>query len=96
MRTFLVSVTAVTLALLVSAAGFAASAADPSSPEELRKILDAAPPDPKEHSKNALAKIYMDRSKAAAALGDVDRVKRIEQRHSGRRPERSGFVRTLL
>jgi CHAT domain-containing protein len=41
--------------------------------QKLREILDAPPPNPKEHSKNALAKIYMERSRAAAALGDVDR-----------------------
>ena len=61
------------LALLVSSTSFAASAADPRSPEELKKILDAPPPDPKEHSKAALTKIYMERGRAASALGDLDR-----------------------
>ncbi len=51
----------------------AASAADAVAPEELRKILDAPPPDPKENSKAALAKIYLERGRAAATLGDFDR-----------------------
>jgi CHAT domain-containing protein len=54
-------------------AGFAASAPEAVSPEELRKILDAPPPDPKENSKAALAKIYLERGRAAATLGDFDR-----------------------
>ena len=61
------------LALLVSSTSFAASAADPRSPEELNKILDAQPPDPKEHSKAALTKIYMERGRAASTLGELDR-----------------------
>ena len=62
------------LALFVSSASFAASAAAPRLPaEELKKILDAPPPDPKEHSKAALTKIYMERGRAASTLGDLDR-----------------------
>lgn len=61
------------LALLCSSSSFAASAADPRSPEELKKILDAAPPDPKEHSKAALTKIYLERGRAASTLGELDR-----------------------
>jgi CHAT domain-containing protein len=62
------------LPLLLSNNSFAASAAAPRLPaEELKKILDAPPPDPKEHSKAALTKIYMERGRAASALGDLDR-----------------------
>ena len=67
------SLAIVILALLVSSTSFAASAADPRAPEELKKILDAPPPDPKEHSKAALTKIYMERGRAASTLGDLDR-----------------------
>ncbi len=62
-----------TFAAIGNRASFAASAADPKSSEELRKILDAPPPDPKEHSKAALAKIYLERGTAAITLGDFDR-----------------------
>jgi len=52
------------LPLLLSNNSFAASAAAPRLPaEELKKILDAPPPDPKEHSKAALTKIYMERGR---------------------------------
>lgn len=61
------------LALLLSSNSFAASAAAPRLPEELKKILDAAPPDPKEHSKAALTKIYLERGRAASTLGELDR-----------------------
>ena len=53
--------------------GFAGSASEPGPLEASRKILDAPPPDPKEHSKTALAKIYVERGRAAATLGDFDR-----------------------
>ena len=59
--------------LVVDSATVPASAADSKPPEELRKILDAPAPDPKEHSKTALAKIYLERSRAAGALESVDR-----------------------
>lgn len=52
---------------------FPGRAPDARPAEELRKILDAPPPDPKEHSKAALTKIYMERGRAASALGDLDR-----------------------
>lgn len=52
---------------------FAGSAPEPRSADELRKILDAPPPDAKELSKAALAKIYLERGRAASALGDLDR-----------------------
>jgi hypothetical protein len=61
------------LALLVNSPSFAASATEKRSPEELKKILDVPAPDPKEHSKAALTKIYMERGRAASALGDLDR-----------------------
>ena len=68
------SLAIVILALLVSSTSFAASAADPRAPsEEFKKTLDAPPPDPKEHSKAALTKIYMERGRAASTLGDLDR-----------------------
>lgn len=60
------------LALLVNATSFAASATDPKTPEELRKILDAPPPDPAT-PKAELLKIYLERARAAGTLGDVDR-----------------------
>lgn len=41
--------------------------------DKLREILDASPPDPKEHSKPALAKIYLERGRAASLLGELDR-----------------------
>jgi hypothetical protein len=41
--------------------------------QKLREILDAPPPDPKDHSKAALTKLYLERARAAGVLGDVDR-----------------------
>lgn len=70
------SILACAITLLVSlggSAGFTANAAESRSPEELRKILDAPPPDPKEHSKAALTKIHMERGRAASTIGDLDR-----------------------
>ena len=58
---------------LSSASLFAAGASAPSESEKLRAILAAPLPDPKEHSKAALAKIYLERTTAAATLGDFDR-----------------------
>jgi CHAT domain-containing protein len=41
--------------------------------ERLRAILAAPPPDPKENSKAALSKIYLERGRAAGTLGDNER-----------------------
>jgi CHAT domain-containing protein len=41
--------------------------------KKLQAVLDAPPPDPKDHSKAALSKLYLERARAAGTLGDVDR-----------------------
>lgn len=58
--------------LLLGTASPANSAESPQA-QQLRAILDAPPPDPKEHSKSQLAQIYMERARAAISLGEPDR-----------------------
>ena len=68
-RSFLV-VTAMILSLVLGRAAFAA---EPRPPAELKKILDAPPPDPTATPQAELLKIYLVRAQAAAVLGDIDR-----------------------
>ncbi len=60
-------------ALIFLSVSFSADAPNPEQVKKLRASLDAPPPDPKENSKAALAKIYLERGRAAGTLGDFDR-----------------------
>jgi hypothetical protein len=68
------SVAAMILVLL-GAVGVVFSANAPSSEEteKLRALLDAPPPNPKEHNVLQLAQIYLQRARAAQALGESER-----------------------
>jgi tetratricopeptide (TPR) repeat protein len=68
------SVAAMILVLL-GAVGVVFSANAPSSEEteKLRALLDAPPPNPKEHNVLQLAQIYLQRGRAAQALGESER-----------------------
>jgi CHAT domain-containing protein len=61
------------VALLDRQLVFPATAPTPAQVEKWQAVLDMPPPDAKEHSKAALAKIYLERGRAANALGDLDR-----------------------
>jgi CHAT domain-containing protein len=64
------------VALLLFAANggsLAASAPGTEEAEKLRAVLDAPPPNPKEHTRPQLAQIYLQRGKAAMALGESER-----------------------
>ena len=67
-------VAAVALTLLAGVAP-GLSASDPASEEaqKLRVLLDAPIPDPKEHNPVQLAQIYLQRARAAQALGESER-----------------------
>jgi CHAT domain-containing protein len=74
--TMRVTLFALIIALTIaSSAGhlFSASAPGAEQARKLQAVLDAPPPDPKDHSKAALTKLYLERARAAGALGDVDR-----------------------
>ncbi len=65
---------AVVIFTLASSAGtFAASAPSGEEVQKLRAILAAPLPDPKENSKAALSRIYLERGRAAGTLGDLER-----------------------
>ena len=56
-------VVVICISMVVSPATlFAAAALTPEATQQLRQILDAPPPNPKEHNSLALAGIYLQRS----------------------------------
>jgi hypothetical protein len=59
--------------ILEFGAVFPARSAETPDTQKLRALLEAPPPDPKEHSKAALVKIYLERGRAASTFGDFDR-----------------------
>ena len=73
MKKLFVSVAIIFSTLVSLPAGFPASAPGAEQARKLQAVLDAPPPDPKDHSKAALAKLYLARAGAAGTLGDVDR-----------------------
>jgi tetratricopeptide (TPR) repeat protein len=73
MKLRLLLLTAAAAAILAGGAGFPATAPTPEEIKKLRAILDAPPPNPKDHFKAALVKIYLERGRAASALGEFDR-----------------------
>jgi CHAT domain-containing protein len=67
------AIAVVILTLASSAGTFAASAPSAEVLQKLRAVLDAPAPDPKENSKAALSRIYLERGRAAGTLGDLER-----------------------
>lgn len=73
MKRSLVKLITLVLILATRAAVFSANAPDPAEVQKLRAILEAPPPDPKEHNRPQLAQIYLQRGKAAGELGESAR-----------------------
>jgi len=72
-RLSFISVAVIVLVLLGGGTGFSAGVPAPEQTKTLREILDASPPNPKEHNVLQLAQIYLQRARAAQALGESER-----------------------